>query len=72
MQDIKELDSRGTPGGFIASNVFEKAAEARGKAIGFHPHKVFVDHPIQDRTDEELEKLADDFFEQVMGLIVEN
>ena len=72
MQDIKELDSRGTPGGFIASNVFINAAEARGNAIGFHPHKVFVDHPIQDRTDEELEALADDFFEEVMGLIVEN
>ena len=72
MQDIKELDSRGIPGGFIASNVFENAAFARGEAIGFHPNKVFVQHPIQDRTDAELEALADDFFEQVMGLIVEN
>ena len=72
MQDIKELDSRGIPGGFIASNAFEKAAFVRGEAIGFHPHKVFVEHPIQDRTNEELEALADDFFEQVMGLIVEN
>jgi hypothetical protein len=72
LQDIKELDSRGVPGGFIASNVFEKAAFSRGEAIGFHPNKVFVQHPIQDRTDSELENLADDFFEQVMGLIVDS
>ena len=71
MQDIKELDTRGIPGGFIASSVFENAAFKRGEAIGFHPHKVFVQHPIQDRTDEELRELADESFEQVLGLIRE-
>ncbi|KKO00490.1 hypothetical protein LCGC14_0125810 [marine sediment metagenome] len=27
---------------------------------------VFVPHPIQDRTDEELRKLADEAFEQIV------
>ena len=67
MQDIKELDSRGVPGGFIASNVFTNAAQARGEAVGFHPNKLFVQHPIQDRTDDELRDLADENLEAILA-----
>jgi hypothetical protein len=31
---------------------------------------VFVPHPVQDRTDEELRKLADDHLEAILGLLV--
>jgi len=31
---------------------------------------VFVPHPVQDRTDEELMKLADDHLEQILALLV--
>jgi hypothetical protein len=33
--------------------------------------KVFVEHPIQDRTDEEMSAIADGVFEQVMGMVVD-
>ncbi|TDJ64686.1 MAG: hypothetical protein E2O36_01305, partial [Proteobacteria bacterium] len=62
MQDIKNLDSRGVPGGFIASEVFVTAAQSQAAALGFQPRSVFVAHPIQDRTDAELEALADSVF----------
>ncbi len=69
MQDIKELEERGIPGGYVASEVFETAARTQGDAVGFHPDHVFVSHPIQDRTDEEMRALADGAFERVCALI---
>lgn len=69
MQDIKELDSRGIPGGYVASSVFVTAADSQGDMFGFHPSRVFVPHPIQDRTDEEMQKLADDAFASVYALV---
>ncbi|MSR13449.1 MAG: hypothetical protein EXR86_02595 [Gammaproteobacteria bacterium] len=69
MHDIRELDSRGIPGGFIASEVFKTAAITQGEAVGFHPDNLFVAHPIQDRTDEEMRALADQAFEKVLGLV---
>jgi len=69
LQDIRELDSRGIAGGFIASEAFRNAASAQGEAWGFHAHSLFVAHPIQDRTDDELRALADAAFAQVKAMI---
>ena len=69
LQDIKDLDSRGVPGGYIASNVFVQAAQSQGDSLGFHPKSVFVSHPIQDRSDEELRALADRAFSAVYALV---
>jgi len=68
LQDIRELDSRGIAGGYIASEVFQTAARTQGDAVGFHPDSVFVAHPIQDRTDAEMEALAEQAFERVWAL----
>ena len=59
MHDIVDLETRGVPGVFVASEVFVNAAEAQSSALGMAPRRVFVDHPIQDRTDEEMRALAD-------------
>ena len=69
MQDIKNLDSRGIPGGFIASEVFVTAAESQAGALGFTPRSLFVAHPIQDRTRDELGELADAAVADVVSLI---
>ena len=60
MHDIAGLEALGVPGAFVASTEFRSAAEAQSSSLGFEPEAVFVPHPIQDRTDEELRKLADD------------
>ena len=39
--------------------------------LGFDPSKVFVGHPIQDRSNAEMEKLAEDAFQEVLALVVE-
>jgi len=45
---------------FVASTEFVEAAEAQSRALGADPACVFVAHPIQDRTDDELRALADE------------
>ncbi len=66
-----DLEGRGIPGGFVASEVFIEAANAQAKALGFDPMKVFVPHPIQDRTDEEMVQIANQYFNDVMGMLIE-
>ena len=43
----------------ISSAEFIDAAHAQSAALGADPARVFVAHPIQDRTDDELRALAD-------------
>ena len=59
MHDITELERSGVPGVFVASAVFVDAAQKQGEALGFQPESLFVEHPIQDRTDEEMVVIAD-------------
>ena len=58
MHDIADLERRGIPGVFVASSEFVDAATAQATALGFDAARVFVAHPIQDRTDDEMRALA--------------
>ena len=53
------LEAAALPSVFVASAEFTVAASSQGAALGFHPAAVFVPHPIQDRTDDEMRALAD-------------
>ena len=55
---------------FVASEVFQDAAVAQSRALGSDPARVFVPHPIQDRTDDEVRALADDAFEEIVEKLV--
>jgi hypothetical protein len=59
VHDITDIERRGVPGVFVASSVFVDAAQTQGDALGFQPERVFVEHPIQDRTDDEMRTIAD-------------
>ncbi|MBW2241679.1 MAG: hypothetical protein JRH01_06805 [Deltaproteobacteria bacterium] len=67
MHDTIDLETRGLPAIFIATTEFTEAADAQAKALGANPIGVFVAHPIQDRTDEELQALADGVLEQIVA-----
>ncbi len=69
MHDIVDLESRGIPGVFVASNEFTDAARTQAEALGCDPLAVYIPHPIQDRTDEEIRDLADNAFESIIALI---
>ena len=53
----------------IATTAFEEAARAQGEALGFNPAIVYVPHPIQDRTDQELRDIADRARDSVLAMI---
>ena len=59
MHDIADLESRGLPGVGVASSEFQQAAALQARTLGIDPAMVFVAHPIQDRSDDELRALAD-------------
>ena len=65
-----DLEKRGVPGGFVASEEFVEAADAQAESLGFDPHRVFVTHPIQDRTDQEMQELAEQAFSQVLAMVL--
>ena len=69
MHDIADLEARGIVGVFVASTEFIDAAEAQSRALGFDASAVFVPHPIQDRTDDEMRALADAAVDQILASI---
>ena len=71
MHDIADLERRGLPGVFLASTEFIDAAETQAVALGFPAARVFVPHPIQDRTDDEMRALADEAVDAVLAAITQ-
>jgi hypothetical protein len=70
VHDIVDLEARGVPGMFVASAEFVVAAEAQAAALGFPSvARVFTPHPIQDRTDEEMVRYADEAFDEIVAQI---
>ena len=68
MHDTTNFEAEGRPAVFIASTEFIEAARAQSEALGFDPAAVYVPHPIQDRSDEEIRALA----EAALAEILEN
>jgi len=50
----------------IASSEFRQAADEQNRSLGYDPAVIFVPHPIQDRTDDEMRALADDALESIL------
>ena len=58
------------PGLFVASSEFVEAAAAQGASLGFEPAACYVAHPIQDRSDAEIQALADAALEEILSHLV--
>ena len=70
MHDISDLEIRGVPGMFIASEQFVDAAIAQSTSLGFASvARVFTPHPIQDRTDDEMIAYADAAFDDILAAV---
>ena len=69
MHDTVNLEELGVPMVFVASTEFVEAADAQAGALGADPASVFVAHPIQDRTDDELRALADDAIDALVAAL---
>ena len=67
---MTDLEGRGIPTVFIASREFVDAASAQSTALGSDPPRVFVEHPIQDRTDDEMRAIADSAFDEIIAKLI--
>ena len=70
MHDISDLELRGVPGVFVASEGFVDAANSQSSSLGFPSiARVYTPHPIQDRTDDEMIAYADAAFDDIIASI---
>ena len=69
MHDINDLEARGVPGVFVATVEFVDGAAAQAQALGADLASVFVEHPIQDRTDAEMTAIADRAYDAVVNAL---
>ena len=70
MHDISDLELRGIPGVFVASQEFVTAANSQSASLGFSAmSRVFTPHPIQDRTDDEMRAYADEAFDAIVAAV---
>jgi hypothetical protein len=54
----------------VASSAFQDAAEKQAAALGLpEVNRVFVPHPIQDATDEEMRDKADAIIDQLVAAL---
>ena len=63
------FDSRGLPGISVVTTGFTDAVALQSKALGFEPAVLYVPHPIQNRTADELKKIADDTIEPALRML---
>ena len=63
------FDSRGIPGISVVTTGFTDAVAVQSKALGFEPAILYVPHPIQNRTADELKKIADDVVEPALEML---
>ena len=60
MHDTIWFEIHGRPAVFVASSEFRDAAAVQAAALGLPAvHRIFVPHPIQDATDDEMRAKAD-------------
>jgi hypothetical protein len=69
VHDIVNLEGRGIPGVYVASSEFAHAGASQAQALGYDPAAVFVPHPIQDRTDAEMQTIALNSLDQLLEAI---
>jgi hypothetical protein len=50
----------------VATTAFVEAAAAQSATLGYEPSLVWVPHPIQDRTDDEIRQIADNAFDEIL------
>jgi len=69
LRTLSSRRSQSRTGAKVITTGFTDAVETRSKALGFEPAVLFVPHPIQNRTVEELQKIADDAVEPALRML---
>ena len=72
MHDTVDLEDRGVPSVYVATVEFIDGAQAQARALGADPAALFIPHPIQDRTDEELVAIAEQTFGRLLEVMLDS
>jgi hypothetical protein len=67
--DLDDLDKRGLPGVSVLTAEFRQAFEAQKSAIGLDAAAVYVPHPMQNRTTEELHAFPEQSIDTILAAI---
>jgi hypothetical protein len=70
VHDTVDLEDRGLPSVFVATVEFVSGADAQAAALGAEASAVYVEHPIQDRSDDEMRAIADRAAEAVVAKLL--
>ncbi len=71
MHDTVDLETRGIPAVYVATTEFMDGARTQAAALGADPVGVFVAHPIQDRSDDEMKALAEESLDAIIAGLLE-
>jgi alkanesulfonate monooxygenase SsuD/methylene tetrahydromethanopterin reductase-like flavin-dependent oxidoreductase (luciferase family) len=70
VHDSVWFEVNGKPAVMVASSTFVDAAEAQARALGLpEVRRVFVPHPIQDATDDEVRAKADAIIDRLVDAL---
>ena len=64
------LEAAGVPGVYVATVEFEDGGLHQARALGADPAAVWVEHPIQDRSDDEMVAIADTAVDEILAKLV--
>ena len=70
LHDVVSFEGLGRPAVLVASSVFRDVAAAEAQNLG-QPgvRRVFVPHPVQDRTDDEMRAMAVAVADEVLAAL---
>ncbi len=74
MHDLVEYEARGIPSVMVASSEFAQAARTQAEALGMPEtasRAVYVPHPIQGQTDDEMRQKARAAFDAIRAALEE-
>ena len=69
--DLNDLDKNGIPGVSVLTEEFRKAFQSQKQAIGLDAASIYVPHPMQNKTTEELHEFANNSIETILAQISE-
>ena len=70
LHDVTAFEALGRPAVLIASDVFAATAATQAAALGMDgARRVFVPHPVQDRTDAEIQAMAEEVVDEVVAAL---
>ncbi|UGS37361.1 hypothetical protein DSM104329_03776 [Capillimicrobium parvum] len=71
LRDVLSFETAGTPAVLVASSAFVQAADVQAGRLGQpEVRRVFVAHPVQDRTDDELRAAARAAVDEIVAALV--